>query len=109
MVTSAGDVFWQAVWGGGLLKGTEKGATWTKSGGPVKTNVIEMPGGKLAGLADQQLFVSANGGTSWDKVGDPLPMKAQGVVFSAKRKAFYVWKMSDKKATDTVWRWDLTE
>jgi photosystem II stability/assembly factor-like uncharacterized protein len=109
LVTSAGDVFWQAVWGGGLLKGTEKGATWTKSGGPVKTNVIEMPGGKLAGLADQQLFVSANGGTSWDKVGDPLPMKAQGVVFSAKRKAFYVWKMSDKKATDTVWRWDLTE
>jgi hypothetical protein len=109
LVTTTGDVFWQAVWGGGLLKGTEKGATWTKSGGPVKTNVIEMPGGKLAGLADQQLFVSANGGTSWDKVGDPLPMKAQGVVYSAKRKAFYVWKMSDKKATDTVWRWDLTE
>jgi len=106
LVTSTGDVYWQQVWGGGLMKGTEKGATWTKSGGPVKTNVVELPGGRLAGVADTQLYVSANGGTSWEKVGDPIPMKAQGVVYSAKRKAFYVWKMSDKKATDTVWRLD---
>lgn len=106
LVTSAGDVFWQGVWGNGLMKGTEKGATWTKSGGPVKTNVVELPGGRLAGVADTQLYVSGNGGSTWEKVGDPIPMKAQGVVYNAKRKAFFVWKMSDKKATDTVWRLD---
>ena len=72
----------------------------------MKTNVIELPGGRLAGLSDQQLYVSADAGASWEKAGDPLPLKAQGVVYSAKRKAFYVWKMSDKKAGDTVWRWD---
>jgi len=65
-----------------------------------------MPGGRLAGLSDQQLYVSPDTGTTWEKVGDPLPLKAQGVVYSAKRKAFYVWKMSDRKAADTVWRWD---
>jgi hypothetical protein len=68
--------------------------------------VIELPGGKLAGLNEQQLFVSSDGGATWEKKGDPIPLKAQGLTYSPKRRAFYVWKMSDKKSAESVFRWD---
>jgi photosystem II stability/assembly factor-like uncharacterized protein len=109
LATSGGSIFWQTMWGGGLAKSTDKGATWSKIAGPAKTNAIEIPGGRIVAIADQQLFVSKNDGASWEKLGDPLPIKAGGVVYSPKRHAFYVWRSSDKKAADAVFRWDFSE
>jgi photosystem II stability/assembly factor-like uncharacterized protein len=109
LVGSKGEILWQTMWGGGFARSSDRGATWTKSTGPVKTSVIELPGGRLAGLGEKELLVSSDGGSSWQKVGDPLPIKAQGVVYSAKRRAYYIWKMSDKKSTDSIFRWDAAE
>ena len=106
---SGGEIYWQAMWGGGLVKSADRGATWSKTAGPAKTNAIELPGGKLAALSDSQLFVSSNGGVAWEKAGEPVPIKAQGLAYSAKRRAFYVWRMSDKKSTETVYRLDWPE
>jgi photosystem II stability/assembly factor-like uncharacterized protein len=104
---AAGDaVYWQTVWGGGLAKSADRGATWTKLAGPVKTAVVELPGGRLAGLAERQIHVSSDGGARWEKLGPELPVKMQGVVYNAKRGAFFAWRMSDKKAADTVFRLD---
>ena len=68
--------------------------------------MVELPGGRLAGLAEKQVWVSADGGAKWEKLGAELPVKMQGVVYNAKRGAFYAWRMSDKKAADTVYRLD---
>src|SRR6185436_656303 len=58
LTTSAGSIFWQQMWGGGLLKSADRGATWTKTAAPVKSNAIEIPGGRIVALTDQQLFQS---------------------------------------------------
>jgi photosystem II stability/assembly factor-like uncharacterized protein len=109
VVTSGGSIFWQLMWGGGLLRSSDKGATWSKLGSPVKTNAIEIPGGRIAAIAEQQLLVSKDEGSTWEKLGDPLPIKAGGLAYSAKRKSYYVWRSSDKKAPDAVFRWDLSD
>ena len=109
LTTADGSIFWQLTWGVGLIKSADQGATWAKIAGPAKTNAIEIPGGRIVAIADQQLFVSRDDGTSWQKLGEPLPIKAAGVAYSAKRHAFYIWRSSDKKATDAVFRWDSTE
>ena len=109
VVTSGGSIFWQPTWSSGLVRSSDKGATWAKIGGPAKSNAIELPGGRLVVLADQQLFVSKSDGTSWEKLGDPLPIKAGGVVYSAKRRALYAWRSSEKKVADAVFRLDAIE
>jgi photosystem II stability/assembly factor-like uncharacterized protein len=106
LVASGGAIYWQGVWGSGLIKSADKGVTWTKLSGLVKTNPIELPGGKLAAVVDQQLYISRNEGASWEKLGGPLPVKANGVVYSPKRRAFYVWRSTDKKVPDAVFRWE---
>jgi hypothetical protein len=73
----------------------------------VKSAVLELPGGRLAGLSERQVHVSSDGGATWEKLGPELPAKMQGLAFSAKRKAFYAWRMSDKKAADTLFRGDF--
>jgi photosystem II stability/assembly factor-like uncharacterized protein len=109
LVTSGGTILWQSVWGGGLLRSADKGATWSKLSGPVKSSVIEISGGRLLGHADQQLYVSKNDGTSWEKLGEPVPVKIGGVVYDAKRRAFFVWRSSEKKVADAIFRWDAGE
>ena len=108
-VVSGGAIYWLPTWGTGLVRSSDKGATWTKIGGPAKSNAIELPGGRLVAIADQQLYVSKTDGTAWEKIGDPLPIKAGGVAYSAKRRALYVWRSSDKKVADAVFRLDGIE
>jgi len=106
---SNGTIVWPALWGSGLVKGSEKGASWAKLSGPAKTSPIALPGGRIAALADQQLYVTADEGATWEKLGKPLPVKAGGIVYSPKRKSFYAWRSSDKKSPDAIYRWEMTE
>ena len=109
LVGSDGAIYWQALWGQGLIKSADKGKTWARLGGPVKANPIEISGGKLVAPVGDQLFASADGGRSWTKLGDPMPIKPSGVVYSGKRKCFYVWRSTPKRVPDATFRWDLPE
>ncbi len=109
LVTSGGSIFWPSAGGSGLIKSADHGATWAKLSGPVKSSVIEIPGGRLAGLAAQQLFVSRDGGTTWEKLGDSIPVKVAGVAYSPKGRAFYVWRSSEKKIPDAIFRREVSE
>jgi photosystem II stability/assembly factor-like uncharacterized protein len=95
LVASDGSIYWQRVWGGGLLKSTDRGKTWTELGKGVKSNPMEIPGNRIAGLADSQVMVSKDGGQSWEKVGPPIPFRPNGLTYSDKGKAFYAWRMAD--------------
>jgi photosystem II stability/assembly factor-like uncharacterized protein len=108
LTASSGSIYWLPTWGTGLIKSSDKGQTWTKIGGPVKSNAIELPGGRLVAIADQQLYVSKDG-AAWEKIGDPIPIKPGGVTYSSKRRALYVWRSSDKKVADAVFRLDGIE
>ncbi len=105
----SGSIYWGATYGGGLFKSPDKGVTWSKVAGPVKSCPISIPGGRVVALADQQLYVTKDDGANWEKLGPPLPVKAGGVTYSPKRRAFYVWKSSDKKSSEAIFRWESAE
>ena len=95
LVASDGAIYWQRIWGGGLLKSTDKGKEWTAVSHAIKNNPIELPNKRLAGLADAQILVSSDAGANWTKVGPPIPFKPNGITYSDKGKCFYAWRLSD--------------
>jgi photosystem II stability/assembly factor-like uncharacterized protein len=95
LVASDGAIYWQRVWGGGLLKSTDQGRTWKQISRAVKDNPIELPDKRLAALADAQIMVSSDGGVTWTKLGPPAPVKPNGITYSDKGKCFYAWRLSD--------------
>jgi photosystem II stability/assembly factor-like uncharacterized protein len=100
LVASDGAIYWEKLYGGALLKSSDKGKTWGMISKSVKSNPIELPGNRIAALADKQVMVSADGGTNWTKVGPAAPFKPNGITFSEKGKCFYAWKLSDNKKMD---------
>lgn len=109
LVASDGAIYWQRLWGGGLLKSTDQGKTWTQISRAVKNNPIELPGKRLAGLADAQIMVSSDGGETWTKLGPPAPVKPNGITYSDGGKCFYVWRLSDnmKREEQSILRLDV--
>ena len=102
-----GTIYWQLVYGGGLIRGTDEGRTWSATIKGVKTNPIELPNKRLAGINDSRLVVSSDNGTTWSNFGPPAPFKPNGVVYSPKDKCFYAWRLTDKIDTQSIVRLDL--
>ncbi len=107
LVASDGAIYWQTLWNAGLVKSKDHGQTWQKLDGPVKSNPIEITGGKLLAAVDSQIYVSADGAANWTKLGDPLPFKPSGLCFSAKTRAVYAWRSTDAKEENVIARWEL--
>ncbi|HKD35372.1 MAG TPA: hypothetical protein VKB78_01185 [Pirellulales bacterium] len=96
LIASDGTIYWQRLWGGGLIKSTDQGKTWRQISSPIKTNPIELPGKRLAGLAGDSIYISTDGGQTWTKFGPKLPLKQpNGLIYSDKGQAFYAWQMAD--------------
>lgn len=106
LVASDGALYWPRIWGGGLLKSTDKGKTWMQISTATKDNPIELPGKVLAGVADKQVMTSADGGVTWTKVGPPIPFTPNGLIFSDKGHSFFAWALSDhrNKKLDSIVR-----
>ena len=119
LVASDGAIYWMSKAGmGGVQKSTDRGLTWSMLPGPVRNTPVELPGGRLVSIYDQQMYASSNGGASWEKFGDPVPIKAQRTftgmtyelaAYSDARRAIYVWRGSEGKIGDAVFRWNLPE
>ena len=95
LVASDGAIYWQRLWGGGLVKSSDQGKTWRQVSSAIKTNPVELPGQRLAGLGGDMIYVSSDGGTTWTKFGPKLPLKPNGLIYSARGRAFYAWQMAD--------------
>jgi photosystem II stability/assembly factor-like uncharacterized protein len=95
LVASDGAIYWQRLWGGGLIKSTDQGKTWRQISTPVKSNPIELPGKRLAGLGGDTIYISSDGASTWAKFGPKLPLKPNGLIYSDKGQAFYAWQMAD--------------
>jgi photosystem II stability/assembly factor-like uncharacterized protein len=115
LVTSDGTIFWQLTWGGGLVKSADKGKTWEKIAGPVKSNVIEIPAssklggakGAILGLTEAKVYLSRDGGKTWSALGGQLPIKPSRAAYDEKRNCIFISRSSDKKTDDAIFRWDL--
>jgi photosystem II stability/assembly factor-like uncharacterized protein len=113
LVATDGAIYWPLVWGGGMLRSIDRGASWEQIvGGGTVTGVapIELPDGRIATLSTSAVVVSDDGGVSWDPVTSMLPYgDSVGVVYSAHRRAFYIWHFScgDRVLPDAIMRHDF--
>ncbi|MBI3830377.1 MAG: exo-alpha-sialidase [Planctomycetes bacterium] len=83
-----------------LIQSSDKGKTWKKMDGPAESSPIELPEDKLAALAKDQIYVTADAGKTWEKTCEPLPDKCAGIVYNSVRKTFFTWR------ADAVYRWE---
>jgi hypothetical protein len=96
LVASDGSIYWPDG-SGSMVRGTGQGSNWTWTevagdGTLMNVHPIELPGGRIASLARQQVVISSDGGQSWSPVGPPLPFTPVGLVYSDFDKAFYIWQ-----------------
>jgi len=105
--TAIGVIYWQTLWAAGLIKSTDQGKTWEKLPGIVKTNPIEVADGKLVAPVEKQLYVSADGGKTWGKLGPELPFKPSGIVYVSKPRAIYAWRSTEAKEDNVIARWEM--
>ncbi len=109
LAASDGALYWQGLYGSGLLRSLDRGAVWTRLDGPVRTNVIELPDGRLAGTGGRRLFVSEDKGLTWSSTGPALPIVPAGLVYQASRRSFFVWQTHEPKIPDAIFRWTVPE
>lgn len=102
LVATDGAIYWQRLWGGGLLKSVDRGKSWTQVARAVRSSVVEMDPKRLAGLSGSQVLVSSDGGATWTPFGPPAPCKPNGLVYSRKGACFYVWQMADNLKRPSV-------
>jgi hypothetical protein len=90
---SDGAIYWPLIYDSGLSLSTDDGATFTKvSDGVLTAYPVELPDGRILSVKGDHVAVTANQGETWDPVGETLPFKAAGVVYSAPTKTLYVWQ-----------------
>jgi photosystem II stability/assembly factor-like uncharacterized protein len=106
LVTSNGLIFWPVLWDGALIKSADQGKTWTAVPGPVRGLPLELPGKRLVGVKETQLYVSADGGATWAAFGETLPFKPSGLAYSEGLKSIIAFQ-SNAKGPKVIVRWDL--
>jgi photosystem II stability/assembly factor-like uncharacterized protein len=118
VTTPDGSIFWGSDPDVGLLHSADQGLTWDRvvGAGILQTSVtLALPDGRLASLTapsnvapNTYVAVSADGGVSWKVASPPLPIAPLGLVYSAQRKAFYIWMTSTEPQipADSIVRFD---
>jgi hypothetical protein len=91
LLASDKTIYWAAA-GGGMLKSTDQGMTFTMVADKSKAGGIapfELPDGRIVSVQGMNVVVSADKGATWKPVGKPIPFQPNGLTYSAFRRAFY--------------------
>jgi photosystem II stability/assembly factor-like uncharacterized protein len=98
LLAADGTIYWASPNNAGMTRSTDKGLTWKDVVGPgviTTDQPIELPDGRLAIMGATYVLISADRGETWTPATAALPTTAEenvnGVVYSAQRKAFYIW------------------
>jgi hypothetical protein len=82
-------IYWAAE-GGGMLKSTDHGATFTTVSSSGGMSPIQLPDGRIATTANNNVVVSADGGATWKAATTAMPFGPNGLSYSVYRRAFYI-------------------
>ncbi len=108
VITAEKAIYWLLENGGGVVKSTDLGRTWSQVTPPGvlrgrdRPSLVELPGGKLASLSGDHIIVSSDGGASWREIGPPMPYDPAGLTYSRYRKMFYIWHFTCGNMPDFV-------
>jgi photosystem II stability/assembly factor-like uncharacterized protein len=94
-----GAIYWAGHQAGGLYKSADQGKSFAQvadSNQAKSVEPIELPDGRIVTVGGTTLMASADHGTSWKPLADPLPFAPSGVTYSPFRNAFYVWQWDCK-------------
>jgi photosystem II stability/assembly factor-like uncharacterized protein len=96
LMASDGAIYWPLYASGGMAKSTDQGLTWSELVEPGMRGVspIELPDGSIVTMGQDHLVRSADGGATWQSIGEALPFQLQGnaasLTYSAATKTFFV-------------------
>lgn len=94
-----GSIYW-AGQDGSVIRATGSGSNWsfkqTAPGGTLKTidpvSIVELPDGRLAGLANSYIMTSSDQGVTWKISSPQLPFGFPGgFAYASADNSFYVW------------------
>jgi photosystem II stability/assembly factor-like uncharacterized protein len=92
LLASDGSILWPLIYDGGVALSTDGGARFTRTQeGLVTAHPVELPDGRLLSVQGDYVAVSVDA-FFWTPVGEQLPFKVAGVIYSAVQKTLYVWQ-----------------
>jgi hypothetical protein len=89
---SDGAIYW-AEEGGGIVMSTDQGQNWTEIANSSAAGTLrpfELPDGRIVSAQGQNVVIAAPHGTSWTKIGQPMPFAANSLSYSPFRNAFFI-------------------
>jgi hypothetical protein len=96
LMASDGAIYWPLYANGGMAKSTDQGLTWNELVEPGLRGVspIELPDGSIVTIGIDHLVRSADGGASWQPIGEALPFQLAGdgasLTYSTATKTLFV-------------------
>ncbi len=95
LVASDHAIYWASPSSKGMAKSTDGGQHWTDVNvAAAGFRPTELPDGRIATVANDVVVLSADHGATWSTATDKLPYAPNGLVYSSKQKAFFVWHFS---------------
>lgn len=109
LIASDGSIYWLLMFDRGVIRSTDQGQTWTQvcgSGVLKGSSLIELPDGRLAGIANKGVKVSSDHGATWKPVAEPTPVQPAGVIYAPVQHALYIWNWDcgNIVLTNAIWR-----
>jgi hypothetical protein len=93
LVASDGSIYWSLIYDSGIARSTDDGETFAKTSDGILTSYpTELPDGRILAVKGDHVAVSADQGSTWTPIGETLPWKPAGVVYSVAKKTLFVWK-----------------
>jgi photosystem II stability/assembly factor-like uncharacterized protein len=90
---SDGSIYWPLIYDSGLALSTNDGASFTQaSDGVLTAHPVELPDGRILAVRGDHVAVSADQGESFAPIGETLPFKAAGVIYSVAQRTLFVWQ-----------------
>lgn len=92
LVGSDGTIYWSLIYDSGMARSTDSGKTWTKASENIVTSYpVELPDGRILSVRGTHVVVSSDQASTWTEIGDEIPFKPSGVVYSVAAKTLFVW------------------
>ena len=114
LVASDATIYWASPKGGGLVKSTDSGDSFTQVVGAgllQSFSPLELPDGKLVAVSASHIVASSDHGKTWRFVSAKLPYVIAGYTYSVPQKAFYIWHATCSGASpvpkDAIMRFDF--